>query len=284
MDNFKTKNILNTKNQKKTSTLFPWTLLIICITFIITIIITALVIWKSFEKTIDAPSQLITQSLNKLSSLFTEKNKTTARIAAFLKESNAAKFQFKKRNMLLLFQMIRWRDSDTSLELNDVRPGIIKPSSKNILLGQYTIAEATGEFEITFLIDMKNQDEWLYSWNNKQKKLIITTPAFKEPFITCNTPALTSNLDIFVKTDCATFDEDTTIKMLTEKIPLLKTTAAFKQLPYIREDARIALEKFFHNMLSRMTNTDKHTFNVEIKFQDDDKITTQKTKSINIEY
>ena len=263
------------KTEQNSSNIFPWKLLIICLTFIFTISIGALILWQIFTKTVEAPGKIISKSLDKFSSLFSEKNDTGVRIAAFLTETNVSKFQFKKRNMLLLFQMIRWRDPETSMELNDARPGIMNPKNKNILLDQYTIAEATGEFEITFLIDMKHQNQWKYSWNNEQKTLTITAPSFKTPLITYNTPALTSELDIFIKTDCATFDEDTTKNMLKQKIPFLKDDAALKQLPYIREDARVALEKFFHNLLSRMTGAEKSKFSVKVKFQDDTKANSE---------
>jgi hypothetical protein len=94
-------------------------------------------------------------------------------------------------------------------------------------------------------------------------------PDFKTPFIEPSAPALTSPLDIFIKTDCATFDEDTTLKMLKEKIPLLKQTAAERQIPYIREDARKALEEFIFNILSGLKKNKNIHFSVNVIFRDD---------------
>jgi hypothetical protein len=248
---------------------FPWKTLIISFAAVLITAIIGFSIIYFFTYSINKTSNIIEKSINSLSSLFSEKNEISVRVANLIRDTKTSRLQFKKRNVLLLFQLIRWRDKDSGLELFDVKPGIINPDTKNVLLGQYTIAEANGNFEILFSIDLTNCNSWRYKWNDKTSTLNVLLPEFKLPFIKSSAPALTSPLDIFIKTDCTTFDENTTLKMLKIKIPILKQIAAERQIPYIREDARKALKEFFFNILSGLKKNKNIHFAVNVIFKDD---------------
>jgi len=248
---------------------FPWKSLIYAGTVLLITVIVLLFSYLFFKSTINAPNEIINKSMNSIASYFSEKRQIGVRIANLIEDSHTAKFQFKKRDILLVFQIIRWRDKDSGLELVETKPQIIQLDEKNILLGQYTTAQANGNFEITFTMNLAKCSDWQYSWEPNTSTLNISLPAFKEPFVACNSPALIDPLDIFIKTDCATFDEDTTLKMLKKKIPALKQIGAERQIPFIREDARKALEDFLHNLISGMSKSQNLHFRVNVIFADD---------------
>ena len=235
--------------------------LIICVAVVM---LAAMVIgYFVFKKTVDTPKEYVSEAMKYLA----ERREVGVRVGNYLKETSQQRFQFKQRELLLTFQIIRWLDKDNQKRLEEV-PHIIKLEGKDILLRQYTIAEARGDFEITFFIELKDQKKWKYEWNGEKKQLTIVVPKFAPPNVGCNTPAGKSPMAYEVKIDCLRFVEGRTLELLKNAIPRLKKKAALRQLQYLREDARKSLKDFFSGLLPRMTNT-KDDITVKVVFNDE---------------
>jgi hypothetical protein len=200
-----------------------------------------------------------------------EKRALDVSVGTFFKEKRLHRFQFKKRTLTLDFQIMRWREF-TGGKSSWTGPGHIAPPDVKVAVGQYSVAKASGRFEITFYIDLDKQNGWKYEWNGKAKRLTVLAPPFNPPYAGCDTPALTSPLETIVTVDCVTFDEDETKRLLEKAVPNLKRKAAMAQLKGVREDARRSLKEFFEELIPKLVNAPKNAendINVEIIFRDE---------------
>ena len=224
-------------------------------------------ITRGIKATGDEMRKSLSTVLDELSS----KEQISVYAGNFFSDKRRQRFQFKERNLLLFFEIMRWRDKKDGKEKSQVSPYTID-IPKDVKLLQYSKAEAKGAFEITCYIDLANQEKWEYDWDLAARRLTITAPPFLPPNVGCNTPALTSALDIKVTIDCISLDEDTTKAMLEKAIPKLKKQAALRQLADVKEDARKSLKDYFTKLLPKMLKADKNevnNINIEIKFKDE---------------
>ena len=200
-----------------------------------------------------------------------EHRRINVAVGAFFKESKQKKLQFKQRDVALHFKIVRWRNGLKKEQMTGPATLVDRADIKGVL-GQRAIAEASGNFEITFYIDLANQNEWRYEWNKTTRTLRIIAPPFAKPYVGCNTPALTTPLTVKTIEDCVSFDEDETKRLLKKEIPRLKKLAAMLQVPGVREDARRSLEEFFGNLLPKMVGAPADIENdvrVDVLFRDE---------------
>ena len=211
------------------------------------------------------------KSLSEAIQAIQEKNKLGVLIGQTLRENNVLRLQFKERDLVLFFQLARWRGGKYFAE-EFKRTGTPKVVMPDVTLGQYTLAEGRGVYQVVFYIDLKHQERWDYRWDREKKTLTVIAPAFKPPNVGCNEPGAISSPEVTVKVDCVTFYEPQTKKMLESEIPFLKKRAALHELKFQRENARKQIEKFFAGLIPQMLNAQKNDINVIVRFRDDEKI------------
>lgn len=248
-------NSIETKNGKNKS----WPLILIICTMIVLLVALILGFARSCA---NLPAKYTSEILDKMSG----NEKIGVLVGETLKECDQQLFQFKKRDLILFFQIARWRDGtkECSRFSGEITKMDIKPT-----LGQYSLAETKGVFETTFWFNLGNQKKWSYKYDSESKRLTVIAPEFAPPNVGFNMPGAKTPLKYKVTVDCVTFDEDTTVNMLKNDIPNLKLKAAERQLRFLREDARKSLKDFFLNFFTRFAKAAKNDINVELVFKDE---------------